>query len=76
MKLDEAKKSYRESVLVSVDVIPNTAQKRSYILLMHNDDGESYFLVSNTDEILSFKSVDEAIKTLKSIGFRRAKLFI
>lgn len=75
MTLDEAKKSYSESFLVSIDVTPNPTLKGTWLVLMHDRDGKSYFLVSDNEDVLSFQTVDSAIEILQSIGFRRAKLF-
>ena len=35
MTLDEAIKSYSESVLVAINITPNPTQKGSWIVLMH-----------------------------------------
>jgi len=74
MTLDEAIKSYSESVLVAINITPNPTQKGSWIVLMHDREGKSHFLVSDSKDVLSFQTVDDAVKILKEIGFRRAKL--
>jgi len=75
MNLKEARQHYEESLLDAVDIIPNTGIKGEWVLLMKDRDGKSYFLVSDNDDIRSFGSMDDAVKMLQSIGFKRAKLF-
>ncbi|UZE96277.1 hypothetical protein [Alkalimarinus alittae] len=75
MRLEEAKKSNNESILVAADIVPNSAKKGDWVLLMKERDGKSHFLVTDNDEIQSFKSIDDAVKALQHIGYRRAKLF-
>ena len=75
MRLEEAKKSYNKSILAAVDIVPNSAKKGDWVLLMKERDGKSHFLIGDNEEVLSFQSMDDAVHALKSIGFRRAKLF-
>lgn len=75
MNLNEAKNSYDGFLLASVRVVPNTVEKGEWLIFIKDKKGKSYFLVSENDEVISFKSIDNAIDTIRQIGFRRAKVF-
>ena len=75
MKIEEAKAGYEASTLVSIDLIPNTSIKGEWVILIKDREGKSYFLINQNEDILSFRSINDAVETMQSIGFRRAKLF-
>ncbi len=74
MKKEQIDAMQDDGRLVAVHVLPNPAQSKEWILMFKERGGRSHFLVSETEQITSFETLEAAVHTLRSVGFKRAEI--
>ena len=45
-------------------------------MFFKKDGGRSYFLVDESDEVMSFRRLDEAVKELRGLGIKFAEIHL
>lgn len=70
MTTAEAIKLYKKGKLVSAEILPTPGDASRWFVLMHNDEGKSFILVEDNENVISVPDLDGLIGTIREIGFR------
>ncbi len=57
-------------------IIANPTLAREWIVFFKKDGGRSYFLVDESDEVMSFRRLDDAVKELRGLGIKFAEIHL
>lgn len=49
---------------------------QEWIVFFKKDGGRSYFLVDESDEVMSFRRLDDAVKELRGLGIKFAEIHL
>jgi hypothetical protein len=74
MKREDVKTKHGEGMHFDTHVIVNPANTNEWIILFKKEEGRSYFLVNDNEEIESFVHLDDVIHELRSIGIKSAEV--
>ncbi len=61
---------------VCTHIIANPTLAREWIVFFKKDGGRSYFLVDESDEVMSFRRLDDAVKELRGLGIKFAEIHL
>ncbi|MEE4144499.1 MAG: hypothetical protein V2I26_06840 [Halieaceae bacterium] len=75
MKLSEATVKAGENYFELVEIRRNPAEIAEFITWLYGGDGKSFMLCGEDDAVLSSRSIDLLISTLKEAGFKKAKIY-
>jgi len=75
MKLSEATVKAGEHYFELVEIRRNPAEISEFITWLYGCDGKSFMLCTEDDSVLSARSIDLLVSTLKKAGFKKAKIY-
>lgn len=75
MKMSEAKEKFEANYFSFVELRRNPGNISEYIALLYSEDGKSFMLCYENDEVLCAKELEHLILMLKEVGFSRAKIY-
>jgi len=74
MKREDVKTKHGEGMHFDTHVIANPANTQEWIILFKKEEGRSYFLVNDNEEIESFGHLDELVHELRELGIKSAEV--
>ncbi|WP_372985388.1 hypothetical protein [Marinobacter sp.] len=74
MKKHEIKALREKSQVDSVKIVRSPSDACEWVVLIKILGGQSFFLISDDDEVCSFVSLDTAVAELDELGFARAEV--
>lgn len=74
MKKNEIKKLREKGRVDAVKIVRSPADASKWVVLFKENDGKSYFLVSDDDEVCSYSTLDAVVEALDALGFARAEV--
>ncbi len=74
MKKNEIKILREKGSVDSVKIVRSPADASEWVVLFKENDGKSFFLVSDDDEVCSYETLDAVVEGLDALGFARAEV--
>ena len=74
MKKHEIKTLREKSQVDSVKIVRSPSDATEWVVLIKILGGQSFFLISDEDEVCSYASLDTAVSELDALGFARAEV--
>ncbi len=74
MKKNEIKELREKGHVDAVKIVRSPADASEWVVLFKENDGKSFFLVSDDDEVCSYVTLDTVIEALDALGFARAEV--
>ncbi len=74
MKRNEIKELLEKDRIDAVKIMRSPADPGQWIVLLKLNDGKSFFLISDDDQVWAYPTLDDAVNTLDEIGFVRAEV--
>lgn len=74
MKREDVRSRHIEGVHFDTHIIANPANTHEWIILFKQDEGRSFFLVDDNEEIESFEHLDDLIHALRDTGLKLAEI--
>ncbi len=74
MKKHEIQTLRENNQVDSVKIVRSPSDASEWVVLIKKLGGQSFFLISDDDEVCSFLSLDTAVAELDALGFARAEV--
>lgn len=74
MKKNEIKELRENGGVDAVKIVRSPADASEWVVLFKENDGKSFFLVSDDDEVCSYETLDLVVEALDALGFARAEV--
>jgi hypothetical protein len=74
MKKSEIRELLEKDHIDAVKIMRSPADPSQWIVLLKVNDGKSFFLISDDEQVCAYPSLDDAVDTLDAIGFVRAEV--
>lgn len=74
MKKNDIKELREKGRVDAVKIVRSPADASEWVVLFKENDGKSYFLVSDDDEVCSYSTLDAVVEALDAFGFTRAEV--
>ena len=74
MKKHEIKARREENRVDSVKIVRSPSDAHEWVVLFKEIEGQSFFLISDDDQVCSYATLDEAVEVLDTLGFARAEV--
>lgn len=76
MKREKVRDRQAAGKISATHIIANPTLAREWIVFFKKDGGRSYFLVDESDEVMSFRRLDDAVKELRGLGIKFAEIHL
>ena len=76
MKREKVWERQATGMISATHIIANPTLAREWIVFFKKDGGRSYFLVEESDEVMSFLWLDDAVKELRGLGIKFAEVHL
>ncbi|HBO5844037.1 TPA: hypothetical protein NID39_005540 [Pseudomonas aeruginosa] len=76
MKREKVRDRQTAGKISATHIIANPTLAREWIVFFKKDGGRSYFLVDESDEVMSFRRLDDAVKELRGLGIKFAEIHL
>ncbi len=76
MKRAEIKNRHADGVTFDTQIVPNPANTKEWIVLFKKDEGLSFFLVDEHEQVESFSCLDEVVQVLRELGIKNAEVHV
>lgn len=74
MKKNEIKALREKGRIDAVKIMRSPADASEWIVLFKENEGKSFFLISDDDEMCAYPTLDDAVDALDALGFARAEV--
>lgn len=74
MKKHDIKTLREQSQVDSVKIVRSPSDASEWVVLIKMLGGQSFFLISDDEEVRSYASLDTAVAELDALGFARAEV--
>ena len=76
MKREKVRDRQAAGKISATHIIANPTLAREWIVFFKKDGGRSYFLVDESDEVMSVRRLDDAVKELRGLGIKFAEIHL
>ncbi len=64
----------KKGLVDSVKIVRSPSDASEWLVLLKENDGKSFFLISDDDQVRSYATLDAAVQALDALGFARAEV--